>query len=142
LLALLPATLQRQAHLGPEVDPARCLRRAVPPSVVAVGAGVLAAQLDAASRAVLDRLLEHCAATWAGVHAERALAAALATPPHELAFAFAGGDTTGSACYVRVHGASFVVEWLRRRDGRVFAAWRDFERDAAAPWLGDAVSDR
>lgn len=139
LLALLPVELQRQAVLDERVGPELCLARSVPPTAIASGRGVMVADLAPAAAGVFWRLLQHCAAALPRELAGSDLARAEAVGSGALAFVFAGDRALGGPCYVRLHGPHFVVEWLRTPAGQVHSRWRDFERDAEAPWLRDEV---
>lgn len=57
----------------------------------------------------------------------------------DVSFACAGEMASGGDAYVRLHGASFVVECVRH-GGAADLAVRDFVRDASAPWLRDRVA--
>lgn len=139
LLMLMSQTQRGQAVLGERPLPSFLLQRAVSPTVIVAGRGVRYADLAPSAQAVLLRLVEQCAGRCRGADVGAALAAA-ARGRGELSFAFAGGDTLGGPCYVRLHGEAFVAEWLRTKAGREHAVWRDFVADAKEPWLGARVA--
>lgn len=139
LLLLLPEAQRRTAVLGERPEAQFLLRRAAPPTAVAVGRGVRFADLDPVAQAVLWRLVEQAAARHHPADAGPALRAAAAHRP-DLSFAWAGAERLGGPCYLRLHGDAFVAEWLRVADGTEHSAWRDFAGDATEPWLVDRLT--
>ena len=139
LLLLLPEAQRRAAVLGERPEADFLLRRAVPPAAIVAGRGVRWADLEPTAQAVLWRLVEQAAARHHAADAGPALRAAGAHRA-ELSFAWAGAERLGGPCYLRLHGESFVAEWLRTPAGHEHAAWRDFVADAEEPWLGARVA--
>lgn len=139
VLALLPENERARAVVAETIDARVMVTRQVPATVVAVGGGVPLADLAALPRELLARLLEHAAATLTGALAADEVARLPARLRHGVTFAFAGELRPGASFYVRLHGDGFVAEWVTGPDGSVHAAWRDFARDAARPWLGEQV---
>lgn len=138
LLALLDERLAARAVLGEQVGATMLLARSVPSLAVVHGAGVRWTDLDALGQGVLWRLCEH-AASWAE-HPAAALATA-ASERTELAFAWAGPRDRSGWRYLRVHGRSFVAEWLRRGDEPPHVDWRAFAA-GGRPWLRDRLGPR
>jgi len=130
VLALLPDELRARAIVGSAPGAEVMLQRQVPASAVAVGGGVPLAAMPELPRGLALRLLQHAA---------RALGGTAAPAPTGVAFAFAGSRRAGDAFYVRLHGGDFAAEWVVAPDGVLRGAWRDFTRDAAAPWLAATV---
>jgi hypothetical protein len=137
LLSLLPTELRQRAVVAEAVDGARFLTRSVPASAIVSDRGVLWSELDPAAAAVVQSLCEHFAAAQCAAGAANELARIAAAGRDRLAVAIAGSPAEGAACYLRLHGEHFAVEWLRTADGKQLARWRDFVGDAAAPWFGD-----
>jgi hypothetical protein len=107
--------------------------------VAAIPTGVRYAELDAASREALERLVQHyverarpeiAAAGW-----DRIRSAGL----DDIAFAWAGPDEPGRGHYYAVRGRTFLVEYDNTQDGANHAhtVWRDLRRD----WGTDLLAE-
>lgn len=131
LLAGLPAT-QRATAVLDDTAPADILSGNGPRALVSsIPAGIRYADLDAAGRDALVRLVRHyldrvrpevAAAEW-----ERIRAAGL----DEVRFAWAGPDVPGRGHYYAVRGPGFLVEYDNTQNGanHIHAVWRDLAND-------------
>ncbi len=138
-LAMMRDAERSRAIVAAAVDASVLMRRRVPCTAVASGGGVMLADLDELTRQLLVRLLRHAAATLTAEQAAMELTRLEAKVGAGVTFAWAGERRFGQPYYMRLHGCDFVVEWVGQADGSVHAAWRDFARDAAKPWLVDVV---
>jgi hypothetical protein len=131
LLAGLPAT-QRATAVVDDSAPADILSGNGPRAVVtSIPAGIRYADLDAAGREALVRLVRHyldrarpevAAAEW-----ERIRSAGL----DDVRFAWAGPDVPGRGHYYAVRGPGFLVEYDNTQNGanHIHAVWRDRAND-------------
>lgn len=97
--------------------------------------GIEGARLDAAQRALLERLLDAWLGAWHPATA--ADARARLGPLEGLRFTWMGGREPREAHYWRIDGAHAVLEWDDVQDGanHVHCVWRDLERDHGADLL-------
>ena len=131
LLAGLGDAARRTAVVA-DVAPADILSGNGPRALVAsIPTGVRYAELDAAGRAALERLVRHylervrpevAAQEW-----DRIRSAGL----DEVTFAWAGPDEPGRGHYYAVRGPAFLVEYDNTQDGanHIHAVWRDLAND-------------
>jgi hypothetical protein len=101
--------------------------------------GLRAADMTAAQRAQLRRLVEH--------YAGRVSAAARAHAMHdvedggfdELRFAWAGGTEIGQPHYYRIHGPTILVEYDNQQNNanHIHTVWRDFRHDFGGDLLAE-----
>jgi hypothetical protein len=94
-------------------------------------AGIRAAELTEAQRAILVRLLDEYLARMPEDVAAARRAAIVRDGIPDVAFAWAGGVEPGQGHYYRIQGASFVVEYDNTQNGanHVHTVWRDFHGD-------------
>lgn len=99
--------------------------------------GIPGARLDAAQRALLERLLDTWLATWHPATADAARERL--GPLEDLRFTWKGGLERGDAHYWRVDGRHALIEWDDVQDGanHVHCVWRDLERDHGRDLLAE-----
>ena len=101
--------------------------------------GLRAADMTAAQRAQLRRLVEH----YAGRVSASARAHALRDVDDggfgELRFAWAGGTEVGQAHYYRIHGPTILVEYDNQQNNanHIHTVWRDLRHDFGGDLLAD-----
>lgn len=93
--------------------------------------GLAHADMDAAQRALVERLLSEFVDDLAPELAEREWARLRANDVGRIRFAWCGGTQPGEPHYWRLHGPHFVVEYDNVQGGanHVHTLWRDLEND-------------
>jgi len=93
--------------------------------------GLLHADMDAAQRALLERLLSQFIDDLAPELAAQEWARVRRNGIESVRFAWCGGTTPGEPHYWRLHGPHFVVEYDNVQGGanHVHTLWRDLEND-------------
>jgi len=94
-------------------------------------AGLPAAEMNAAQRRQLQRLIELYAGRMAGAAAREQLARIERAGFGRLHFAWVGARRPGEPHYYRIHGPNVLVEYDNSQDGadHIHTVWRDVEND-------------
>jgi hypothetical protein len=94
-------------------------------------AGIAAAQLDAAQRAQLVKLIEAYASTFEAALAQARMARVRERGIDDIRFGWAGSTVRGRPHYYRVQGPTFLIEYDASQSGgnHVHTVWRDFAGD-------------
>ena len=99
-------------------------------------AGVPAAELDAAQRQLLVRLVRAYVDQVAPAIAEREWAEIEAAGVERIGFAWDGPDQTGRDHYYRLQGPTFIIEYDSRDAGsHIHCVWRSFDGDFGSDLL-------
>lgn len=101
--------------------------------------GLRAADMTAAQRAQLRRLVEHYAARASGPARAHALRDVEEGGFGELRFAWAGGTEVGQPHYYRIHGPTILVEYDNQQNNanHIHTVWRDLRHDFGGDLLAE-----
>ena len=93
--------------------------------------GIAAAQLSAAQRAQLEKLIEVYARTFEPALADERLSRVRAGGIDNVRFGWAGAVEPGRPHYYRVQGPLFLIEYDASQNGgnHIHTVWRDFDGD-------------
>jgi hypothetical protein len=105
-------------------------------------AGIAAAKLDEAQRALLWKLIETYARSFEPGLAEARLARASAGGIESIRFGWAGSTVRGRTHYYRVQGPRFLIEYDASQGGgnHIHTVWRDFTGDFGRDLLREHYS--
>jgi hypothetical protein len=130
LVLLLDADQRKVAIISADA-PDDVLTLAARKAVLAETNGLPVGRMDAAQRALVDRLLGEYVGRLRPELAEQDLAKITAAGRERILFAWAGGTAPGQRHYYRLHGPTFLLEYDNTQNdaNHVHAVWRDFEND-------------
>jgi hypothetical protein len=138
LLRSLDATQQKSAILDPKA-PDDILTTNSREAAIQEDRGLAYAQMNAAQKALLVKLIETNAEAQPDAVARERLAALRAAGLDRVKFAWMGASEKGQGHYYRVQGPTFIIEFdnTQNNANHIHLVWRDFKGD----WGKDLLAD-